>query len=252
MFSLLLRTSVAARLRSCASVFVTGALAAGGMTFGGEGQLLEGGHYLVPDSTLSPSGHLGVAVPVLEFDDKIKDPKNRLVEVKTGRAIAELDCRWPAWNRSNHGGYAAGWSKDGALLRWTVEGKWFCDTLFIVKLKDHAVVWQKDLVPDCQKTILKLLKAKVPKAYAREKKWNEGSGAAYPEGFSVDVRTEDGDDAPEKLPLKVHVDITSDPKGIHKEAIDAWLDAVLDEDGKLTFGELRLERRPGLKNSWAG
>ena len=222
-----------------------------------EGQLLEGGHYLLPNSTISPDGRLGVTVPVLQFEDKIKDPKNRLVAVKTGKVIADLDCKWEAWNRSNHGSYAAKWSEDGALLRWTVGGKWFNDSMVIVKLKDHSVVWQKDLAPECQKTILKLIKAKVPEAYVREKKWNEGSGAAYPEGFSVDVRTEDDAAAPKKLPLKVYVDMTSDPKGIHTEAkdglaIDAWLNAVLDENGKLTFGDLHLERRPGLKNGWAG
>lgn len=208
-------------------------------------------HYIVQEETWSPDGKLGVTKPVSEFSEAIKDPKNRLVEVKTGRVIADLEGD-TAWNRMNHGSTVTQWSADGSLLHWWVEGKWSAMAQVIVKLTDTKVVWQKDLVPICWKTILQKTQAADPKGYAREKEQNKGSGSAYPEGFTVDVRVDD-DQVPLKLPLKVRVDLTSDPKDLHgSNKIDAWLDAVLSEDGKLTFGTFKRERRPDLKNNWAG
>ncbi len=207
-------------------------------------------HYLVPKSTWSPDHRTGVTVPALEFEDAIKVPKNRLVEVKTGRVIADI-VGLEAWDRTNHGGYLAKWAADGSLLHWEVGGKWFPMTLAIIKLKDNKVEWQADLMPVCQKAILARTKVAAPAQYEAEKKANEGNGEAYPEGFSVDVRTDDTDEQPVKLPLKVHVDLTSDPKEGHPGMLDSWLDGVLGEDGKFTILSFKLGRRPGLDNSWS-
>jgi hypothetical protein len=173
-----------------------------------------------------------------------------VVEIKTGKLVVELD-GWEAWNHSNHGGYGAKWSQDGLILHWEVEGKWTSLVVVIVKMNEGRFVWQKDIVPACWKAILAKTKATNPVAYTREKEENKGNGAAYPEGFTVDVRVDDEESTPLKLPLKVYIDLTSDPKSSRRGIIDSWMNAVLGKDGKLTFGAFKFEKRPGLKNSWS-
>ncbi len=157
----------------------------------------------------------------------------------------------------NHGGGDGIWSENSKLLLWVTEGKWTTDSVVVVKFKGADVAWMIDLSPPCQKAILVRTKAADPAASAREKEWNKDNGAAYPEGFTIDVSTGDASGEEPRLPLKVRVDLTSNPKGnsdadaIQHQAIDAWLDATLDEYGVLTFGKFQAERRPDLKNSWA-
>ena len=84
-------------------------------------------------------------------------------------------------------------------------------------------------------------KAAAPERYAAAVKANAGSGSAYPEGFTVDVKAE----LPLKLPLKVHAVLTSNPKMIEAPDmpnLDSNLEAVVDKDGKFTVTSFRLEK----------
>ena len=196
---------------------------------------------------LSPDHRFGVTIP----SGYNSSAGNTLVEVKTGRAVVDLEHTYGEVisHQMNHGGFEGKWSADGSLLYWGAFGKWTSDSIDILKLKDGKVLWQKNLNPDCLRTILERTKAADPEGYAKEKEWNKGNGAAYPEGFAIDVRLVPGQSL--ALPLKVHVDLTSNVKGVERDdprlpfGIDSWLDAVLDQDGKLTFGEFHMGSRPG-------
>lgn len=199
----------------------------------------------------SPDGRFGVTVPLI-FEGG--GGPNCLVEIKTGKVLVELP-GWSGFEPMNRGGCEGIWSEDGSILVWLVTGKWTSDSVVVVKLNGDRVEWAKDITPASQRAILDGAKAADPAAYEREKEWNKGSGAAYPEGFTVDVRIVDAEHL--RLPLTIHVDMTSDPKGIHgedresKRTVEGWCDATLDEHGDLSFGLYHSSRRPGLKNSWS-
>ena len=199
---------------------------------------------------VSPDKRFGVTVST---DINAVD-SNCLVEVKTGRVLAELP-GWTGFERMNHGGYEGRWSEVGNVLVWLVAGKWSSDSVVVVKLNGDQVEWTKDISPHCQRAILNGAKGADPAGYEREKIRNKGSGAAYPDGFTIDVSIEDK--TPLQLPLSIHVDLTSDPKGIRSQWVkpipnfEAWLDATLDIHGNLSLGEVHMERRPGLKNGWS-
>jgi len=199
---------------------------------------------------LSPSGRYAVTVPKGEFVDQIADSKNQLITATTGTTLAQLP-GWVGHNRMNHGGCDGTWSKDESLLVWIVDGKWSSDSVVVAKTGGARVDWVVDLSPPCQRAILERLKGVDALAYTRAKERNNGNGSAYPEGFTIDVRTGDVEGEDPKLPLKVRIDLTSDPKGMHNESVECWLDAVLDEHGKLSFGEFHMGRREGLRNTWA-
>lgn len=185
--------------------------------------------YEVPEDSLSPDGNYGVTVPNRESDQKIDDPKNRILDIKTGRVVAEIDAN-VGWDQANHESVQpARWSANGGLLLWTVDGKWFPWALVLVKLQDGKASWQLDLLKLSQEAILARTKEAAPQEYARAKKQNAGNGSAYPEGFSVDVTVPD----PIALPLKIKVALTSDPKGIREdEAVNSHLEAEVDKEGK--------------------
>lgn len=200
----------------------------------------------------SPDGRYGVTVP--NFPNG--SGQNTLVEVKTGRALCEIEGE-TIHNHMNHGGLDGKWSDDGTLLYWGVFGKWTSRSIVILKMKDGGVQWQKNLSTECQRAILERTKAFDPEGYARYKTKNFVEGAAYPEGFAIDVQWDS--DQPLTLPLKVHVDLTSDVKaGTYSDdtglplVIDSWLEALLDQDGKLTFGEFHMGRRPGPSKAFGG
>lgn len=194
----------------------------------------------------SQDGRYAVTVPKLEFDAQIVNSQNYLIEVKTGNILDKL-AGADGWDRMNHGGCDGTWSRDGSILVWIVDGKWTTDKVVVVKMHEGAVEWAKDLSPPCRQAILTRVKAADPEGYQREKELNKGNGGAYPEGFTIDVRSPN--DLPQ-LPMKIEIDLTSDPKGPRKGQIDAWLDATLDEGGKLKFEELHMERRPGSPMRW--
>lgn len=195
--------------------------------------------YTIPEDSVSPDGRYGVTVPTTD-EVAENEGKNRLVEVKTGRVLAELQTKFVAWSRRNHGEpQPARWSKDGSLLLWEASGKWSPAAMTLVKIEKEQVVWQIDVLKAAEQEILKATQKAKPKPYAKAKKENEGSGAAYPEGFTVDVKTEE---KALEMPLWVSVILTSNPKGIEGvDTLEAYLLGTVDESGKFTVKEFGFE-----------
>ena len=46
--------------------------------------------FVVPECTLSPDGRYGVTVPLLDEQERLLDPKNGVIEVKTGKIVAAI------------------------------------------------------------------------------------------------------------------------------------------------------------------
>ena len=213
------------------------------------GQDIPFGYYTIPAYTLSPNHRYGVTVPQWEHSDEIDNPRNKVVEVKTGRVLAVIHTE-TGWDHSGHyvSVLPSRWSPDGSLLLWHVDGKWSPTALVLLKIEDGTVKWQIDLLKTAQQAILTRTRKAKPHEYLAAMKANAGNGSAYPDGFTVDVFCaggESGDSCslPVSLPLKVHADLTSDPKGIGFEYItklDAHLDAVVDKNGKFTVTEFHL------------
>ena len=216
------------------------ALMLGALDVGRSIELPKG--YIIAEDSISPDGRYGVSVPLTQaiIDDIVKDPVNNLVEVSSGRTIARMVGN-PGFTKQNHGGIMPSiWSPDSSLLLWHVDGKWFPDALTLIKLEDGRVAWQVDLLAKSQRAILARTKEAKPELYARAKKENEGSGSAYPEGFSVDVVAVE----PVALPMKVLVDLTSNPKGIAElTTLDSHMEAIGEKDG--TFRVTNFALGPG-------
>jgi hypothetical protein len=165
--------------------------------------------YVVPKCTLSSDGRFGVTVPILDDYEQIPNPKNSVIELKTGKVIAVIKAKFTGWNRQNHGGVLpCRWSPGGSLLLWEVDGKWFSDALVLLKFKNGELEWQLDILRAAQTAMLVRTKRATPRRYALAKQANYGSGSAYPEGFTVAVAAAD----PVSLPLNVQAALTSDPK----------------------------------------
>jgi hypothetical protein len=203
---------------------------------------LPKGFALAPDST-SPNKCYAVLVPIC--DDSSPDaklPADRLYDLSSGGVLGDLVGN-PGCNRALN--YIevmpSRWSANSSLLLWFVGGKWFPWAYVVARVQDGKLLWQVDLLAEAQKAILARTKAAAPERYAGAKKANEGSGSAYPEGFTVDVKAA----LPLKLPLKVHAVLTANPKMIEDPDmpnLDASLEAVVDKDGKFTVANFRLEK----------
>ncbi len=218
-----------------------------------EGPLAELPHpELYQFRATSPDGKLAVSVPILRFHEETfedVEPINALVELGSLRVLATLPCGWVGWSKQNHGGCGGEWSKDGGILCWKVHGKWTSDSIVIVKISDGQVAWKLNTSKLCQRHILDCTQAAQPDAYARARFQNKGFGAAYPEGFTIDVRPGIDPALGLSWPLKIQVDLTSDPKGPRKDMVESWLDATLQADGKLSFGKFHLGPRPDDQNT---
>lgn len=202
--------------------------------------------FTVPGDSVSPDKRFGVTVPIRAQHGENAKPKNSLIEIKTGRVLAIIPAE-TGWDRMNHGGVMpARWSKDGSLLLWKVDGKWFHDAFVLIKIADGKVAWQTDILKAAQQEILARTRKAAPAEYAVAKQENEGSGSAYPEGFSVDV------DVAGKggitLPLKLKVVLSSNPKGIEGvKSLYSHMDAEVDADGCLVVKKFTLGHFP-LRN----
>jgi len=203
-------------------------------------------HFTIPDDTLSPDGRYGVAVPTMDDEDKISDPRNKLVEISTKRIIATIENE-PGWDQQNHGGaLPARWSEDSSLLLWEVDGKWFPRAVALLKF-NNEVAWQLDILKAGQEAILAATRKAASKQYARIKADHKKWGSAYPEGFSVDVYTTE----PISLPLTLHIDLTSDPKGASEEKpLESHMTATVDKDGKFTVISFGLGRGKTPPRAW--
>lgn len=199
-----------------------------GIWVGAFGQELPKG-FVIAEESESPDGRYGVIVPVRGKVEEASGPKNSLVEIKTGRIVAAIEGE-TSWDYTNHESILpAKWAEDGTLLWWEVEGKWFPHALTLLRLENGKVRWQVDVLKAAQKAILARTKEAAPTEYAAAKKDNEGSGRAYPEGFSVDVAARGA----VVLPMKFVVALTSNPKGIEgKRTLESHLEATVDEKGR--------------------
>lgn len=220
------------------------------------------------EGTRPPGGKYGITVPVFHFDDDPKKPDgnaedeevNQVVNLKTGRVVAVIEQEYPGYDRTlnHHRIGEASWSSDSSLLLWEVGGKWFDDSLVLMKIEDDKAKWQLDLMKAGQQAILERTKKALPKEYAAFRKSvtdaeaayqakypGESVRSAYPEGFTIDVRRADNESIQLTLPLKIHVCLTSNPKGIEDEVqVDSYLDAVVTKDEKFTVTDFKLGVRP--------
>jgi hypothetical protein len=90
-------------------------------------------------------------------------------------------------------------------------------------------------------------KAAEPKEYETAKKQNAGNGAAYPDGFTVDVEPDTGalsvndKRPPLSLPLRIHTTLTSNPKQIADfPNLDSEMDGTVNKDGTITVTDFKL------------
>ncbi len=204
---------------------------------GGEAQNIPKG-FVVPKCTISPDGRYGVTVPVLDQHEDSENPKNSVVELKSGKTVAVIKARWTGWNLMGHGGVLPGrWSPDGSLLLWEVDGKWFRDAVVLLKFKNGVSEWQCDMTAITHREILERTKHAAPDKYAKAKKANAGNGSAYPEGFTIEVVASD----PISFPLNVLAALTSDPKRIEGHPrVGSELSAIVDEHGKFAVTAFHL------------
>lgn len=235
------------------------------------GQTLPKGVTL-PASTLSPDGRYGVTVPSLSDypdDGKFADndePHNQLVDASTGQTLATIHAE-TGWDRMDRGRVLpARWSPDGALLLWEVEGRWSPTALVLLKVQANKVQWELDVLDAMQKAILTRTREAAPRKYAAAMRRNKGNGSAFPDGFTVNVRAAgdkerggDGDDVrgkPISLPLRVHAELTSDPKqmgGPKNTRLDSELDGVINQEGKLRVSHFHVRDEPfdhAMASSW--
>lgn len=204
-----------------------------------------------PRSTFSPNRRYGVSVPIFQMSgDDGEEERNKVVDVRTGRVVAVIHAD-PGYDRAlNHRqvGFAR-WSEDESVLLWEVDGKWTPDAFVVLKLRRGGEVWQLDLLKTAQQAILIRTRKAAPKAYAAAKEAHAGSGSAYPEGFTVDVSTADEDSTAISLPLRVHVNLTADPRLMVESprVLQSWLDGIVTEDGNFSVTNFHLGLRKGYE-----
>jgi len=209
-------------------------------------------HYDKPEDLQSPDKHYAITVPVCT-DAMLEsglDGENSVVKRDTGKILSVIKQEEPAYNRTlnHHGTGEASWSADSSLLLWTVDGKWFFDSLVLMKIdkEENKVEWQLDLMKAGQQAILKRTKKAAPKRYAAAKEENKGNGSAYPEGFTVNVNAITKNDQSLALPLTIHVELTTDPRidGELEGNLSSHLDAIVTKDGVFTVTDFKLGKRP--------
>jgi len=160
--------------------------------------------------------------------------------------VAVIDAD-PGYNRrlNFHEVVPPRWSPDESLLLWKVDGKWTPDALVVVKIHDGRQAWQLDLLTTAQQALLRRTRDAAPKRYLAAKKANAGYGSAYPDGFTVNVATDGEKGRTVALPLKVHVDLTSDPKATDDSPrpLESYLDGVVTPEGKFVVEHFHLGPR---------
>ncbi len=211
--------------------------------------------YITPPLTFSPDHRYGVMIPIFHIE-AVQDPDdrmNKVVDLRTHRIVAVIHGE-PGYDRALnfHETAPALWSVDSSVLLWKVKGKWFPDALVLLKLEQGKEKWQLDLLKAAQQAILSRTKNAAPERYAAAKEANAGNGSAYPDGFTVDVITDEDKIA---FPFHVLADLTANPKQIEgfPANLESHLDAVVTEDGKFIVKDFKLGRRfqSGLTNRWS-
>ena len=201
--------------------------------------------YIIPPFTFSPDQRYGVTIPVfhIEVAQEPDDRMNRVVELRTHRIVAVIHGK-PGYDRALNFHETAPplWSTDSSVLLWKVNAKWFPDALVLLKLEKGKEKWQLDLLKTAQQAILSRTKNAAPEKYAVAKQANAGNGSAYPDGFTVDVITDEDKVA---FPFHVLADLTANPKQIEgfPANLESHLDAAVNEDGKFIVKKFGLGRR---------
>jgi hypothetical protein len=207
--------------------------------------------FCIPESTLSPDGAYGVLAPGWALADAGHAPHNQLVNRRTGAALLTMSGPdWATWIQDdsdrtvNHLDLEAGWSKDGATLAWVVGGKWSPAACEIIHVQAGKVAWHLDVLAAAQARMLAETRAAAPKNYAAARKQNEGSGAAFPEGFTIGI---DVPAAGFTLPWKGRATLDSNPKSIGAAGwpsaanVGATMDFTVGADGKITFSHFAID-----------
>jgi hypothetical protein len=52
--------------------------------------------FVVPKCTISPDGRFGVTVPVLDQHADSENPKDSVIDLKTGKTVAIIKTKWTA------------------------------------------------------------------------------------------------------------------------------------------------------------
>lgn len=202
--------------------------------------------YITPAFTFSPNHRYGVTIPVFQIEAAREpdDRKNQVVDLSSHRVVAVIRQRIPGYDRplNFHETAPPVWSADSSVMLWKVNGKWFFDALVLVKLKDDKEKWQVDLMKASQRAILACTKEASPQQYAAAKQANSGNGSAYPEGFTVNVTTDEDKIA---FPYHALVDLTANPKEIEgfPANLESHLDAIVTSEGKYIVMKFALGRR---------
>ncbi len=205
--------------------------------------------YITPPFTFSPDQRYGVMIPVFHIESN--DPDNRLnkvVELATGQVVAVIRAE-PGYDRALnfHETAPPRWSVDSTLLLWKVDGKWNPDALVLLKIEQNRAKWQLDLLKTAQQAVLSRTGKAAPRQYEIAKKANAGSGSAFPDGFTIDVTTDDENSKAVSLPLRVQADLSANPKQIENfPNLDSHLDAVVTKDGKFAVQDFHL----GSRKQW--
>jgi hypothetical protein len=208
-----------------------------------------GANFIVPKSSVSPDGRYGVLAPADwdHFADN-GEPQNKLVEMQSGRVLASINAETGLMHMNQGGILPARWSANNSYLIWTVDGKWAFRALVLLKIENGEVKWQRDLLKQMQQEILTRTRKAKPRKYAAAKKENAGNGAAYPDGFTINIKVRGEEGAPLTFPLLLHAQLESNPKeieGFPKNAhLTSEMDATMSADGKLVVKEFHL----GLRN----
>jgi hypothetical protein len=192
--------------------------------------------YSVPQITRSPSGRFGVLVPDRDHYKWVEE-QNKLIDLRTGRILAVIHAHSGAV-QANHVEIEPGnWSRDGSLFLWRVGGKWCPTALVLLKIQNNKVLWQLNVLVAAQRAILTRTKRSSPTRYRAAVRENHGSGAAFPEGFTVNVTVNVDPGKPLSMPLNFTASFTSNPKQIESYPKSAELNSdlkgIITKDGKL-------------------
>lgn len=205
---------------------------------------LPDGFQVVP-SSLSLDGKLGVIAPDLDHA-KDREHQNKLIEIATGKVLAVIDAD-TAFEHQNHTTLSPKWSEDSSLLVWYVDGKWGSYALVLLRIDHGAVTAQINARELAVQEALRAARQANPKACASAKLEGKDSGSWFRDGFAIEVRPEASETAKIALPLKLVIEMTSNPKAMDSypkaARFSGKLTGVVGADGKLTFSKLVVTTR---------
>jgi hypothetical protein len=109
--------------------------------------------YLIGSKTVSPDKKFAVIYPKIEVcteDEPKKGSENRckdyLVALKPFQILTVLETDSPEFQRKNHGGMSAAWSKDGSAVLVTLDSKWGPGDIFLYEISGGKVTRSTDLL----------------------------------------------------------------------------------------------------------